>query len=47
MAILNIKNLPDALYGKLQARAKRQHPFVCSSSIFWWVLPGLSAANSR
>ena len=25
MAILNIKNLPDALYKKLQARAKRQH----------------------
>lgn len=25
MAILNIKNLPDALYKKLQTRAKRQH----------------------
>jgi hypothetical protein len=25
MAILNIKNLPDPLYKKLQARAKRQH----------------------
>ena len=25
MAVLNIKNLPDALYRKLQARAKRQH----------------------
>ncbi|HEX5385535.1 MAG TPA: hypothetical protein VFW66_02415 [Gemmatimonadales bacterium] len=25
MATLNIKNLPDALYGKLQARARRQH----------------------
>lgn len=25
MAVLNIKNLPDALYKKLQARAKRQH----------------------
>jgi plasmid stability protein len=25
MAILNIKNLPDGLYRKLQARAKRQH----------------------
>jgi len=25
MAILNIKNLPDALYRKLRARAKRQH----------------------
>ena len=25
MAILNIKNLPDRLYRKLQARAKRQH----------------------
>jgi plasmid stability protein len=25
MATLNIKNLPDALYRKLQARARRQH----------------------
>ncbi|HTG50646.1 MAG TPA: hypothetical protein VL915_09175 [Gemmatimonadales bacterium] len=25
MATLNIKNLPDRLYRKLQARAKRQH----------------------
>ena len=25
MAVLNIKNLPDSLYKKLQARAKRQH----------------------
>ena len=25
MAVLNIKNLPDALYKKLRARAKRQH----------------------
>ncbi len=25
VATLNIKNLPDALYRKLQARAKRQH----------------------
>jgi len=25
MAILNIKGFPDALYKKLQARAKRQH----------------------
>jgi plasmid stability protein len=25
MAILNIKNLPDPLYRKLQARAKAQH----------------------
>jgi plasmid stability protein len=25
MAILNIKNFPDSLYRKLQARAKRQH----------------------
>jgi plasmid stability protein len=25
VAILNIKNLPDGLYKKLQARAKRQH----------------------
>ena len=25
MAVLNIKNFPDGLYRKLQARAKRQH----------------------
>ena len=25
MATLNIKNLPDALYRKLRARARRQH----------------------
>jgi plasmid stability protein len=25
MATLNVKNLPDALYKKLQARAKREH----------------------
>jgi plasmid stability protein len=25
MAVLNIKNLPDGLYRKLRARAKRQH----------------------
>jgi plasmid stability protein len=25
MAVLNIKNLPDALYKQLKARAKRQH----------------------
>jgi plasmid stability protein len=25
MAVLNIKNLPDSLYRKLQARAKREH----------------------
>jgi plasmid stability protein len=25
MAVLNIKNLPNGLYKKLQARAKRQH----------------------
>ena len=25
MAVLNIKNLPDSLYKKLQSRAKRQH----------------------
>lgn len=25
MAILNIKNLPEVLYKKLQARAKREH----------------------
>ena len=25
MAVLNIKNFPDAVYKKLQARARRQH----------------------
>ncbi|HVH88369.1 MAG TPA: hypothetical protein VM912_16735 [Terriglobales bacterium] len=25
MAVLNVKNLPDALYRKLQARARREH----------------------
>lgn len=25
MAVLNIKNFPDSLYRKLQARAKRRH----------------------
>ncbi|HEV2149138.1 MAG TPA: hypothetical protein VGR37_17150 [Longimicrobiaceae bacterium] len=25
MATLNVKNLPDALYQKLQARARREH----------------------
>jgi plasmid stability protein len=25
MAVLNIKNLPDSLYKKLQARARREH----------------------
>ena len=25
MAVLNIKNLPDALYRKLQVRARREH----------------------
>lgn len=25
MAVLNIKNFPDAIYKKLQARAKREH----------------------
>jgi len=25
VAVLNIKNLPDSLYKKLQSRAKRQH----------------------
>lgn len=30
MATLNIKNLPDALYRKLQARARRQHRSVAA-----------------
>lgn len=33
MAILNIKNLPDSLYKKLQARAKRQHRSVAQEVI--------------
>ena len=33
MAILNIKNLPDTLYKKLQARAKRQHRSVAQEVI--------------
>ena len=33
MATLNIKNLPDALYKKLQARAKRRHRSVAQEVI--------------
>lgn len=33
MATLNIKNLPDALYRKLQARARRQHRSVAQEVI--------------
>jgi plasmid stability protein len=33
MATLNIKNLPDALYKKLQARARRQHRSVAQEVI--------------
>ena len=33
MAVLNIKNLPDTLYKKLQARAKRQHRSVAQEVI--------------
>jgi plasmid stability protein len=33
MAVLNIKNLPDALYKKLQARAKRQRRSVAQEVI--------------
>lgn len=33
MAILNIKNLPDSLYKKLQARAKRQRRSVAQEVI--------------
>ena len=33
MAVLNIKNLPDSLYRKLQARAKRQHRSVAQEVI--------------
>ncbi len=33
MAILNIKNLPDAIYRKLQAQAKRQHRSVAQEVI--------------
>lgn len=33
MATLNIKNLPDALYKKLQARARREHRSVAQEVI--------------
>jgi plasmid stability protein len=33
MATLNIKNLPDALYKRLQARARRQHRSVSQEVI--------------
>ncbi len=33
MATLNIKNLPDGLYKKLQARARRQHRSVAQEVI--------------
>lgn len=33
MAILNIKNLPDGIYRKLRARAKRQHRSVAQEVI--------------
>jgi plasmid stability protein len=32
MATLNIKNLPDALYRKLKARARREHRSVATTS---------------
>ena len=33
MAILNIKNFPDALYRKLEARAKREHRSIAQEVI--------------
>lgn len=33
MAVLNIKNVPDVLYKKLQARAKRQHRSIAQEVI--------------
>lgn len=33
MATLNIKNFPDALYGKLQDRAEREHRSVAQEVI--------------
>lgn len=33
MATLNIKNVPDSLYRKIQARAKRQHRSVAQEVI--------------
>jgi len=33
MAVLNVKNLPDALYRKLQARAKREHRSIAQEVI--------------
>ena len=33
MATLNVKNVPDALYKKLQARARRQHRSVAQEVV--------------
>jgi plasmid stability protein len=33
MAILNIKNMPDRLYRKIQARAQRQHRSIAQEVI--------------
>lgn len=33
MAVLNVKNFPDALYRKLQARAKREHRSIAQEVI--------------
>lgn len=33
MAVLNVKNLPDALYRKLKARAKREHRSIAQEVI--------------
>ena len=33
MAVLNVKNLPDALYRKLQVRAKREHRSIAQEVI--------------
>jgi hypothetical protein len=45
MAVLNIKNFPDSLYKKLQARAKRQLRSVAPLSIL--ALKGLGKEHWR
>lgn len=44
MATLNIKNLPDRLYRKLQARAKREHRSITQEVIH---ILSLATENSK
>ena len=44
MAVLNIKNLPDALYKKLQARAKRERRSV-AQEVTYLLSEALETAN--